>query len=690
MKTTSLKVGVFLLIAAVGADFLSGRRVSAGTADPPAANEKKPESKDAEGQLPVSPTFELPEIIREFERENPGKVEGLEESVQRWREFRREGKTMWGSEKWMKEPKYYEGLKTVELAKECFRDGIFATTVRSYLQPRFGFVALKEMHNGFAELFRRDDMGDGMLAVYEVLGSQIRTDTDLKTLVRVNLTLDALEALYREPEFKRQVKGREADFLKANVQVLRRYQRFLERFDPAKSESKTPFFREPIHVAQVALMLFKQVDPERYAALAPELMEIRWPPEQRLEDVKSFLDRVVAGIGDKGGAEPITSNTAASNQDKGGKKPAKARKLTEMEQKLVGTWKGDSSIMETPITFEKDGTFWHQTSTAILDAASAEIIRRSSSRGTKESGTWTLEGKRLTRRVKESGVKNRVGTVHTHEVVEVTDLKLVLESKEEDGRGKVTYTYIRPGKPGDGKPDPKGGRPDDLNVTAAHLHGYWESVEVTVAGGSSKLELRPDGKFLYAHRDVGTGWATLLGGAWELKGGRVVLTAEFRHHDGKDVEVGEKKTEELAATWKSGEWRLGRRDRPDLKKARNELAPADYLIHLTKARKTSQFYSPHFDGPVAAKVRETDLPKLVEMMASKDRCAATVRAGTAVVRAVGSPEGSTVGHEAAVLIDSFRLGKPYPIANSSTDHKVNRDALLRWWKERSERAKQSG
>jgi hypothetical protein len=265
------------------------------------------------------------------------------------------------------------------------------------------------------------------------------------------LTLDALEALYREPEFKRQVKGREADFLKANVQVLRRYQRFLARFDPAKSESKTPFFREPIHVAQVALMLFKQVDPDRYAALAPELMEVRWPPEQRVEDVKSFLDRVVAGIGDKG-AEPITANTAASNQDKGGKKPAKDRKLTEMEQKLVGTWKGDSSIIETPITFEKDGTFWQQTSTAILDAASGEIIRRSSSRGTKESGDWSLEGKRLTRRVKESGVKDRVGTLLTHEVVEVTDLKLVLQAKDEEGRGKTTYTYIRPCRPGDGKP----------------------------------------------------------------------------------------------------------------------------------------------------------------------------------------------------------------------------------------------
>jgi hypothetical protein len=70
----------------------------------PSAGEKKPEFKDTGGQLPVSPTFELPEIIREFEREKPSMVEGLEESAQRWREFRREGKTMWGSEKWMKEP----------------------------------------------------------------------------------------------------------------------------------------------------------------------------------------------------------------------------------------------------------------------------------------------------------------------------------------------------------------------------------------------------------------------------------------------------------------------------------------------------------------------------------------------------------------------------------------------------------
>jgi hypothetical protein len=223
-------------------------------------------------------------------------------------------------------------------------------------------------------------------------------------------------------------------------------------------------------------------------------------------------------------------------------------------------------------------------------------------------------------------------------------------------------------------------------LTAVELHGYWESVEVTLVEGSNKLALRPDGKFLYGRHDVSTGWTTIAGGTWELKGGRVVLNAEFRNHDGKEVEVGKKKTEELSAMWKDGEWRLGGGERPELKRVRNELALADYLTLLKKTFETSQFYSPPFDGPLAAKVQEADLPMLVELMASEDLCAATVRPGTAVVRVAGAPAGSTVGHEAAVLIDSFRLARAYPIADSSTDHKIDRETLLQWWKEKSERA----
>ena len=63
--------------------------------------------------------------------------------------------------------------------------------------------------------------------------------------------------------------------------------------------------------------------------------------------------------------------------------------------------------------------------------------------------------------------------------------------------------------------------------------------------------------------------------------------------------------------------------------------------------------------------------------------AATVLLGSAI-----HPEkGSTIGHEAAVLIDSFRLGKRYPVANTSTEHRVDPEALVQWWERMDKKAK---
>jgi hypothetical protein len=114
------------------------------------------------------------------------------------------------------------------------------------------------------------------------------------------------------------------------------------------------------------------------------------------------------------------------------------------------------------------------------------------------------------------------------------------------------------------------------------------------------------------------------------------------------------------------------------------LDPEAYLNLLQKHGKDKAAYSPGVEGPAVRPVQEQDLPKLIQLLDSQEKCAATMKLGSSFY-----PEGgSTVGHEAAVLIDSFRLGKPYPIANTSTQHQVDREALLKWWKGLEKKAKQ--
>ena len=107
------------------------------------------------------------------------------------------------------------------------------------------------------------------------------------------------------------------------------------------------------------------------------------------------------------------------------------------------------------------------------------------------------------------------------------------------------------------------------------------------------------------------------------------------------------------------------------------LAPVEYLAHLKEYGKVHRAYSQGFDGPAVREVCEADLADLMQRLDKKDRCAATIKAGLARL-----PEGSTVGHEAAVLLDSFRSGRRYPIGEASTDHKVDAKELKAWFKAR--------
>jgi hypothetical protein len=103
-------------------------------------------------------------------------------------------------------------------------------------------------------------------------------------------------ALYRWPTFSKQVEGREAIFLAANLRAVKRYRWYLDNYDPGKLGTSTPFFCEPCSVAKVALMLAERVDPKRSAETASAIQSVTWPKAQHIEDVKNYLDLVIKSL----------------------------------------------------------------------------------------------------------------------------------------------------------------------------------------------------------------------------------------------------------------------------------------------------------------------------------------------------------------------------------------------------------
>ncbi len=209
------------------------------------------------------------------------------------------GRTRWGSDKWMKPPEYYASLDTTALADECFKGVIFGMEMGIYNKPVCGLESLRIFHNGFAELLKRDDMWKGILHLYDTLSLQLDPQADLAQIVRTSSHLDELHKLYKLAPLKDQVKGRESVFLAAHVRVLEKYKQYLDTYDRnrPRMERMQGFFRQSCSVAQVALLLAKQIDPQGYARIEPQIRKVWWTKEQKVADLEEYIELVLDCLG---------------------------------------------------------------------------------------------------------------------------------------------------------------------------------------------------------------------------------------------------------------------------------------------------------------------------------------------------------------------------------------------------------
>lgn len=243
----------------------------------------------------VSPTLQLAGLIDKYEngpRLSPEIQERLKMAELHWRKAKAEGRAVWGRDR-----AHYRKLSTEKLAEQCLTgETVFWSAISMYDEPAFGLQRLSIMHDGFAELFERKDMWKGVLYAYDRLADDLNLDADLKAIVLASGNLESMRYLYGYPPLREQVRGREALFLSANLRVLKKYRWYLDRFDSEKlgTEGTPGFFCEPCLVAQVALMLAKQVAPKQYDRIAPKLTSVRWTSRQDLDDLRDFLDAVIA------------------------------------------------------------------------------------------------------------------------------------------------------------------------------------------------------------------------------------------------------------------------------------------------------------------------------------------------------------------------------------------------------------
>ena len=210
-------------------------------------------------------------------------------------EMKQNGGTMWQSEKWMKSPEYYASLSTPDLGEQCFAKPTFGFEMSIFNDSRFGLQRLRILHNGFAELFAREDMWKGILAAYDNMSLKIDPGNDTIVIHSTSINLDHMWELHNLPLFAKQVDGREAIFLAANMRTIKRYRWYLDNYEQDGPWS-AGFFREPCSVARVALLLAEKVDVKGFKKVFPAIQEFTWPPEQDIENVETYLDLVIESL----------------------------------------------------------------------------------------------------------------------------------------------------------------------------------------------------------------------------------------------------------------------------------------------------------------------------------------------------------------------------------------------------------
>ena len=245
----------------------------------------------------VSPTLELDALIEGFSdeiiAESKREISLAESRIKNIR-YKENGGTYWGSKEWMKEPEYYKGLATSYLAEECFDRSTFAFEMMIFDDSEFGLGRLDIHHNGFSELFKREDFVDGIIHTYYYLGSQLQVGSELKDVVRISLTLSGLEKLFYYELFKKQAKGREKELLSANLYAIKQYCIFLNSYKPEdlgmEADQLPGFYCEPCSLVRVALLLTREVDPACYNQAEDAIRSVRWTQEQRVDDIRQYLN----------------------------------------------------------------------------------------------------------------------------------------------------------------------------------------------------------------------------------------------------------------------------------------------------------------------------------------------------------------------------------------------------------------
>ncbi len=183
-------------------------------------------------------------------------------------------------------------MSTLELSEACFSSSIFARAHLIYDKPIYAFSRLKILYPCYAELFKRDDLLEGVLSAYSLYASGLDPEGEPNEIIDSLMGLDTLPLIFQLPNMLKQLKGKELQFVHAQLEAIKKIRSYIDGDADDSLTSSTPFFtaKTPVSLVQYTLAVMRKASISRSASAIDTITGLQLPIKPKMGQIKTYLD----------------------------------------------------------------------------------------------------------------------------------------------------------------------------------------------------------------------------------------------------------------------------------------------------------------------------------------------------------------------------------------------------------------
>lgn len=189
-------------------------------------------------------------------------------------------------------------MATPELARVCFSTGLLARAQLIYDKPIYAFSRLKILYPCYEELFKRDDLWEGVLSAYSLYASHLDPKGEPNSVMDAFMGLDNLPRMFQLPKLQEQLEGRELLFVRAQLEAIKGIRSYIEGDANESLVSSTAFFSTttPFSIVNLTLAFMKRASVSRSASAIDTMSRMGLPQKPTMGQVKGYMDVSITEI----------------------------------------------------------------------------------------------------------------------------------------------------------------------------------------------------------------------------------------------------------------------------------------------------------------------------------------------------------------------------------------------------------